>query len=111
MKNNLALIIFITSSFLFTFILSSCTKNHDNPGNPIQQGDSTIEINAVFGSIPNSNSSRSLQIRYNNVINASINLMITFHLKDGQEHDVPITISAGHKDLQLWGNGNYLNIW
>jgi len=110
MKNNLPLIIFIASSLLFALIFSSCTKDPDNPGNTIQQGDSIIEINAVYGSIPNAGS-RFLQIRYNNVINAPINLTITFHLKDGQQHDIPIAISAGHKNLQKWGNGNYLNIW
>ena len=42
-------------------------------------------------------SSRFLQVRYNNVIDAPIDETVTFYLKNGQQKNIPVTIAAGYK--------------
>jgi len=109
MKTNFSLILLMVSCFLFADISSSCTKNADSGGtdHTIQQGDSTIEILAIYTTTISSN----LLIKFNNVIDASINGTVTFHLKNGQTHDVPFSIPAGYKNLESWGSNKYLNVW
>lgn len=110
MKNCLAVVVILASLFLVTYIFSSCTKDPDSMVNTIQQGDSVIEINAIYAHIPDA-SPRFLQVRYNNIISAAINLTIAFHLRDGQQHNIPISIPAGYRNLQSWGTDDYLNVW
>lgn len=85
---------------------SGCEKNPGQPGNTIQQGNTTIQINAI--SPDNIN---ILQVRYNNVINAPINATIRFTLKDGQQKDAQITIPANYKSLQQWDENKFINTW
>ena len=66
--------------------------------NAIQQGNTTIAINAIFTGAPRG-ASRFLQVRYNNVIDAPINVTVTFYLKNGQQKNIPVTILAGYKNL------------
>ena len=96
----------IVAIFLSTVIFSGCTKDHIK--NIIQEGPTTIEINAIYPLLSNSH---SLQVRYNNVIDAPINATIAFHLGNGQEKHVSVTIPAGYKNLQEWGNGGFINSW
>ena len=92
----------ITLSFLFFF--SSCNKQRDAAANAIQQGNTTVEINAIY---PN-----FLQVRYNNVIDAPIKVGVTFFIQNGQQKVVPVTIPAGYKNLQFWGgNDRYINVY
>lgn len=89
-------------------LFSNCKKDPSSD-KPIQQGNTTIEINAIS---PRATSSGSmLQIRYNNVINSPINLTITFHLEGGQQKRVPINIPSGYKNLVLWFDNGYINTW
>jgi len=108
MKKNFYLILLIASCFLFTVISSSCTKDSGAGGNKhtIQKGDSTIEILAIYTTAISSN----LLIKFNDVIDAPINGAVTFHLKNGQTHDVPFNIPAGYKNLESWGSNKYLNV-
>jgi hypothetical protein len=88
----------------FVIFISSCNKRRDGPGNAIQQGNTTIEINAIY---PN-----FLQVRYNNVIDAPIKVGVTFFIQNGQQKVVPVTIPAGYKKLQPWGgNEQYINAY
>ena len=93
----------------FAILFSNCNKNTALPGNIIQQGNTTIEINAI--SPRDASGGSMLQVRYNNVIDAAINATITFHLKDGQQKKIAIKIPAGYKNLTSWVNGGYMNIW
>lgn len=85
---------------------SSCKKDPVQSGNPIQQGNTTIEINAISPDIYN-----ILQVRYNNVINAEIKATVTFYLKDGQQKNVQIIIPANNKSLQEWSENKFINTW
>jgi hypothetical protein len=105
-KKTFVLTLCLLCLFAAFFILPSCTKNKDSM--PIQQGDSLIEINAIY---PQNN---WLQVRYNNVINAAIDLTIAFYLNDGSRQNVSLTIPAGYKSLQNFGapgGYDYLNVW
>ena len=84
-------------------IFYSCTKDSGS-GKTIQQGDTTIEILPIY-------TSPGLIIKYNNVIDAPIYATVTFHLKNGEIHDVAATIPAGHKQLESWYSDGYLNVW
>lgn len=92
----------LSVTFLLPILFSNCKKNPVQ-SNTIQQGNTTIEINAIFPG------DHFLYVRYNNVISAAINLTITFHLKDGQQKNIPVTIPAGYKNLQSWGDDSYVN--
>lgn len=87
-------------------LFSSCEKDPGQSGNPIQQGNTTIQINAISPDVYN-----ILQVRYNNVINAPIKATIRFTLKDGQQKDAQITIPANNKDLQQWDENKFINTW
>src|SRR5690348_8005037 len=94
----------ITTLFLAALFISSCGKKVDRSYDAIQQGNITIEINAIY---PN-----FLQLRYNNVIDAPIKVGVTFYLQNGQPQLVPVTIPAGYKKLQPWGgNEQYINFY
>ncbi len=85
---------------------SSCEKDPGQSGNPIQQGNTTIQINAISPDVYN-----ILQVRYNNVINAPIKATIRFTLKDGQQKDAQITIPANNKNLLQWDENKFINSW
>lgn len=85
---------------------TSCEKDPVESGNPIQQGRTIIQINAVSPDIVT-----LLQVRYNNVINAPIKATVTFHLRDGQQKDVQVTIPANNKDLMEWDENKFINTW
>lgn len=89
-------------TLLLATLFSNCEKNPIQ-SNRIQQGKTTIEINAIFPG------DHFLYVRYNNVINAAINATVTFHLKDGEQKNIPVNIPAGYKNLQSWGGDNYVN--
>lgn len=91
-------------------LFSNCKKDPVPSDNIIQQGNTTIEINAIFPTLP-SGSSHFLQVRYNNVINAAINATITFHLKNGEQKRIPINIPAGYKNLVQRRDSSYINTW
>lgn len=105
MRINPKLLAFVlVSAFAYTTFLSSCTKDAGGSKNQIQQGDSLIEILAI-------NTTSTPIIKYNNVIDASINGTIRYYLKNGEEHDIPFSIPAGYKKLESWGSNKYLNVW
>ena len=85
---------------------SSCEKGTVQSENAIQQGNTTIQINAISPDVYN-----LLQVRYNNVINAPIKVTIAFQLKDGKQKNVQIIIPANNKNLQGWGDNKFINTW
>lgn len=104
----------IAGVFICTIFFCACGKNPSisNDG-IIQQGDTTIEINAAYsfnpyymGAMPYP----ALRVRYNNVIASPINLTISFYLQSGQVKDVPMVIPANNKSLQGQGD-EYINNW
>ncbi|MGF7231560.1 hypothetical protein [Arachidicoccus sp.] len=116
MKINFKSYFFFIVVFVVCFL--SCGKNPiDTPSNnnQIQQGDSTIEINAIYPNIspaiigeyipPN----YVLYIRDNAVIDAAINLVVAFYVHNDGEKDISATIPAGYKQLQLMNGNNYIN--
>lgn len=94
-----------------TFLLNSCSKSVSNIDH-IQQGNTVIQINAIYASIYGDNNFRSLQIRYNDVIESPIFLKIRFELMDGNRLDLPVTLPAGYQHLEQWytSSSDYLNI-
>lgn len=95
------------SALALTIILffSSCGKNPYQRQNPIQQGRTIIQINAIRpGNVP-------LQLRYNNVIDAPIKVTIAFYLTSGDKKEVQVTIPANNKHLIQWGQGDFINSW
>lgn len=104
MKTTSGFISTILIALFFLIFFSSCTKQRDAAENTIQQGNTTIEINAIY---PN-----SLQVRYNNVIDAPIKVGITFFIQNGQQKVVLVTIPAGYKKLQPFApNEQYINVY
>jgi len=104
MKTTSNFISSIVVTLSLVIFISSCNKQRDASTNAIQQGNITIEINAIY---PN-----FLQVRYNNVIDAPIQVGVTFFIQNGQKEVVPITIPAGYKKLQPWGgNEQYINVY
>ena len=104
MKNNWALFQAIALMLCFIIFFSSCKKDPAGNSDKIQQGNTTIEINAIYFDY-------YLLISYNDVINAPIHATVMV-FQNGQTKEVPVNIPAGYKSLQEWGgNGEYLNIW
>ena len=104
MKTTTKLISVMAAILLASIFISSCGKKVDRSSNGIQQGPITIEINAIY---PN-----FLQLRYNKVIDAPIEVGVTFYLQNGQPQSVPVTIPAGYKKLEPWGgNEQYINFY
>lgn len=101
MKSNPLTVRLWVLAILSITVFYACTKTHE-ANNIIQEGQTTIEINAIYP---------ALQIRYNDVIDAPINVTIAFHLTDGQEKHVAITIPADYKQLQRWDSDGFLNNW
>ncbi len=93
---------FFAAILLIAILFSNCKKEALPSANRIQQGNTTIEINAIY---PGS----YVQLRYNNVINAPINVTVTFHLADGQQKNIPVMIPAGYRKMVSWGGDNYIN--
>ena len=92
----------------FVAIFFSCKKDSGiTANNQIQQGDSVIEIFALYVTSPTA----ALLIKYNDVIDAPISGTLTFYVNGGQPHDIPFRIPAGNKKLESWGGDNYLNLW
>lgn len=83
-------------------LCAGCGKD-ESPANRIQEGATTIEINAIYPG--------HLQVRYGAVIEAPIDLTIVFHLVDGGDRQARFRIPAGYKSLQGWTGDGYLNIW
>lgn len=108
MKTALNTIRFFAATLSIGILFSDCKKDTARSNNAIQQGNTTIEINAIYTGTPGG-SSRFLQVRYNNVINAPINVTVTFYLKNGQQKNIPVTIPAGYRHLQSWGDDKYFN--
>jgi hypothetical protein len=106
MKNTLNTFQFFAATLLIAVLFSNCEKAASV--SKIQQGNTVIEINAIFPSAPES-SLHFLQVRINDVINAPINVMVTFHLTNGQQKNIPVTIPAGYKHLVSWGDDHYIN--
>ena len=102
MKNNSILIQIIATTFALATFLSACEKDPGTSNN-IQQGNTTIEMNAIY-------TGYYLQIRYNNVINAPIHATVRVY-QNGNTLDVPVNIPAGYKSMQNWSGDNYLNAW
>ena len=102
MKTTLNTIRFFAATLSVGILFSDCKKDTAPSNNTIQQGNTTIEINAIFPG-------NFLQVRYNNVINAPINVTVTFHFKNGQQKNIPVTIPAGYRHLQSWGDDKYFN--
>ncbi len=107
MKTTLTTLRFFAATLSIAFLFSNCKKEAARAGDKIQQGDTTIEINAIF---PQDGSSlHFLQVRINDVIDAPINVTVTFHLKNGEQKTIPVTFPAGYKNLISWGGDNYIN--
>ena len=92
---------FFAATLPVSILFSDCKKDAAPSNNTIQQGNTTIEINAIYTGTPGG-SSRFLQVRYNNVINAPINVAVTFYLKNGQQKNIPVAIAAGYKNLVFY---------
>ena len=103
MKNNSILIQIIAPMFALATFFSACKKDHTDASNKIQQGNTTIEINAIY-------TGYYLQVRYNNVINAPIHATVRVY-QNGKTMDAPVNIPAGYQSLQNWMNDDYLNAW
>jgi len=99
---------FFGTAILIAILFSNCKKDASPSGNTIQQGNITIQINAIFPQAVGS-SLHLLQVRYNDVIDSPIDVTVTFHLKNGQQKNIPIYIPAGYRHLQSWGGDNYIN--
>lgn len=102
MKNNSILIQIIATIFALSIFFSACKKDPATE-NKIQQGHTTIEMNAIY-------TGYYLQVRYNNVINAPIHATVRVY-QNGTTMDVPVNIPAGYQSLQNWTNDDYLNAW
>ncbi len=102
MKNNSILIQLTATMLALATFFSACKKDPD-ASNKIQQGNTTIEINAIYPGY-------YLQVRYNNVINAPIHATVRVFLQ-GKTMDVPVNIPAGYKSLQNWTGDNFINTW
>lgn len=105
-QNSTCSVIFTIACFFVISVFYSCTKDSSSVKS-IQQGNTTIEILPIYTTATPS----TLIIKYNNVIDAPINATVTFYLRNGEKHDVPVSIPAGYKDLESWGSNKYLNAW
>ena len=103
MKTIFTTLRFFAATLSIAILFSNCNKEAARAGNQIQQGNTIIEINAIMPT------GHSLQLRYNNVINAPINVTVTFHLVNGQKKNFPVTIPAGYRKMVSWGGDNYIN--
>lgn len=103
MKNNFILIQLIATTLALATFSSACEKDTAPASNKIQQGNTTIEMNAIY-------TGYDLQVRYNHVINASIHATVRVY-QNGKAMDVPVNIPAGYKSLQNWTGDDYLNAW
>jgi len=75
---------FFAATLSVGILFSDCKKDTARSNNAIQQGNTTIEINAIFTGNPRGRP-YFLQVRYNNVIDAPINVNVTLYLKNGQQ--------------------------
>ena len=103
MKNNSILIQIIATMFALATFFSACEKDPAASANKIQQGNTTIEMNAIY-------TGYYLQVRYNNVINAPIHATVRVYQNE-KTMDVPVNIPAGYQSLQNWNDDDYLNAW
>ena len=103
MKNNSILIQIIATKFALATFFSACEKDPAASANKIQQGNTTIEMNAIY-------TGYYLQVRYNNVINAPIRATVRVY-QNQKTMDVPVNIPAGYQSLQNWNDDDYLNAW
>ena len=103
MKNHSKLIQIIVVVFALTTFFSACEKDPDAASNKIQQGNTTIEMNAIYPGY-------YLQVRYNNVIDAPIYATVRVY-QEGKTLDVPVNIPAGYKNLQNWRDDDFINTW
>ena len=103
MKNNSVLFLFLAIICALSITFSACKKDPAGASNKIQQGNTTIEINAIY-------TGYYLQVRYNNVINAPIHATVRVY-QNGKTMDVPVNISADYKSLQQWNNDDFINVW
>jgi hypothetical protein len=92
----------MATMFALATFFSACEKGLD-ASNKIQQGNTTIEINAIY-------TGYYLQVRYNNVINAPIHATVRV-FQNGKTLDAPVNIPAGYKSMQNWRDDDYLNAW
>lgn len=97
-------------AFSTSCLLSACSKSDLDSGDHIQQGSTVIQVNAIYPQSPAYAGLHTLQIRYNNVIDAPIYLKLRFNLTDGGHLDLPVTLPAGYQNLQRWSEDTYLNI-
>jgi hypothetical protein len=103
MKNNSFLFQFLAIISAFSITFSACTKDPVTTSNTIQQGNTIIEINAIY-------TGYYLQVRYNNVINAPIDATVRVY-QNGKTMEVPVNISAAYKSLQEWNDNDFINTW
>lgn len=103
MKNNFILIQIIATMFALAIFFPACEKDPAASANKIQQGNTTIEMNAIY-------TGYYLQVRYNNVINAPIHATVRVY-QNGKTMDAPVNIPAGYQSLQNWNDDDYLNAW
>lgn len=108
MKTTRNTVSFFTAILLIAILFASCGKDASPSGGKIQQGNTIIEINAIFPQAAGG-SQHFLQVRTNSVIDAPINLTVTFHLRNGQNKNIPVTIPSGYRNLVSWGDDNYIN--
>ena len=107
MKTLLTTLRVLATTLSVAILFSNCKKDAARAANKIQQGNTTIEINAIF---PSAGSFlHFLEVRINNVIDEPIYLTVTFHLKNGEDKSIPVTFPAGYKHLVSWGNDDYVN--
>ena len=103
MKNNSFLFQLLAIIGALSITFSACKKDPARSSNTIQQGNTIIEINAIY-------TGYYLQVRYNNVINAPIDATVRV-FQNGKMMDVPVNIPAAYKSLQEWNNDDFINIW
>lgn len=103
MKNNSFLFQFLAIISAFSITFSACTKDPVTTSNTIQQGNTIIEINAIY-------TGYYLQVRYNNVINAPIDATVRVY-QNGKTMEVPVNIPAAYKSLQEWNDNDFINTW
>jgi len=103
MKNNSILFHFLTIVCALSITFSACKKDPAGTSNRIQQGNTIIEMNAIY-------TGYYLQVRYNNVINAPIRATVRVY-QNGKTMDVPVNIPAAYKSLQEWNEDDFINTW
>src|SRR6185437_5055416 len=97
------ILIQIIAMFALAIFFSECEKDPAASANKIQQGNTTIEMNAIY-------TGYYLQVRYNNVIDAAIHATVRVY-QNGKTMDAPVNIPAGYQSLQNWMDDDYLNVW